>query len=136
MQPHVRKSLFCFLIAFGLLNILCFALLLGTLSFLTGHTISSWQFPLALVIALFVNFRAARAFDPSDRLPFFFRSGAVIAAVIFFSILLALFFYDVSFDGQSYHMESVYQLGTGWNPVVKQLPDSINLTEAIYVNHY
>jgi hypothetical protein len=136
MQTHIKKSFYFFLIAFGLLNLLSFTLLLGTISFLFGQTISFWQFPLAFVLALLINFLAARSFEKKDLLPSFFRSSLAILAVIFFSIWLAVYFYDVSFDGQSYHMEAVYQLGTHWNPVARELPDSINLTEAIYVNHY
>jgi len=136
IQAHLRNSLYYFLIASGLVNMLCFSLLLGSATFLSGHTISSWQFPLAMVIAFFINYRAAGSLEKKEGLALFFRSSLVMIGVIIISLLLALFFYDVSFDGQSYHMESVYQLGTKWNPVVTQLPDSINLTEAIYVNHY
>ncbi|MBK8142070.1 MAG: hypothetical protein IPK57_14595, partial [Chitinophagaceae bacterium] len=50
------------------------------------------------------------------------------------AILIAGFFYDTSADGLVYHQETIYQLKTGWNPVNKILPDSVN--QAIWINHY
>jgi hypothetical protein len=136
LQANTRNSHLCFLTAFGLVNMLCFTLLLGSATFLSGHTLSSWQFPLGLAIALFLNYRAALSWEGGNGRRLFYRSCLAMIAISGLSLAVALFFYDVSFDGQSYHMESVYQLGTSWNPVKTELPDSINLTEAIYVNHY
>jgi hypothetical protein len=136
MQENNRKSDNYFLIAFALINLFAFCLLLGSITFLTGHTLSAWQFPLALALALFANFRIIKSLYKDQALAFFGRNSIIVLVIIGISIFIAGLFYDVSFDGQSYHMESVYQLGKNWNPIVTQLPDSVNLTEIDYVNHY
>ena len=135
-QEHIRKSDNYFLIAFGLINLFSFCLLLGSITFLTGHTLSAWQFPLALVLALFANYRLIRSLYKDEALSFFGKNSIVVLVIVGISMFIAGLFYDVSFDGQSYHMESVYQLGKNWNPIVTELPDSVNLTEIDYVNHY
>jgi hypothetical protein len=43
-------------------------------------------------------------------------------------------FYDISADGQMYHMESSIQMKSGWNPFKKELPPDFN--QAIWLNHY
>ena len=135
-QEHIRKSDSYFLIAFGLINLFTFCLLLGSVTFLTGHTLSAWIFPLALASALFANYRLIRLLYKDEALSFFARNSIVILVIVGISMLIAGLFYDVSFDGQSYHMESVYQLGTNWNPVTTELPPSVNLSEIDYINHY
>jgi len=135
-QEHIRKSDACFFIAFGLINLFSFCLLLGSVTFLSGHTLSVWQFPLALVLALLVNYRLIKFLYKDEALPFFGTNSIIVLAIIGISIFVAGLFYDVSFDGQSYHMESVYQLGKKWNPIVTKLPASVNLSEIDYINHY
>lgn len=135
MESHLRKSNYYFLNSLGLINILSIVLLLGSFGFFAGSVVSSWQFPLAILLSLLINFQISRKSLPLDQ-KLFLRSCLVILVVVIISILVAEFFYDVSFDGQSYHIESVYQLGTKWNPIRTQLPDTINQSQAIYVNHY
>ncbi len=43
-------------------------------------------------------------------------------------------FYDISADGQMYHMETAIQMKAGWNPFKKELP--LELNQAIWLNHY
>lgn len=62
------------------------------------------------------------------------RSLISIAVVIIGSLLIACYFYDVSYDGQAYHQEAIYQLKNGWNPYFTMLPDSVN--QVLYINHY
>ncbi|MBS1598703.1 MAG: hypothetical protein JST75_10810 [Bacteroidetes bacterium] len=133
---NIRKSESYFLIAFALINLFAFCLILGSITFLTGHTLSAWQFPVALILALFVNFRLIKILYKDQAASFFGRNGIIVVAIVLVSVFLAGLFYDVSFDGQSYHMESVYQLGKTWNPITTELPDSVNRTEIDYVNHY
>lgn len=135
-QENIRKSENYFLIAFALINLFAFCLLFGSLTFLTGHILSSWQFPVSILIALLINYRIIKSRDKIHANAVFARSTLAILLIIIGSVFLASLFYDVSFDGQSYHMESVYQLGKSWNPVTTELPDSVNLTEIDYVNHY
>ncbi|PWT72690.1 MAG: hypothetical protein C5B59_15135 [Bacteroidetes bacterium] len=135
MDNHIRQSNFYFLSGLALINTLSITLLLGSFGFFTGSDVSSWQFPTAFLSSLLINLQISRRSIFLDRKPFLI-SCLVILIVVIISVLVAEFFYDVSFDGQSYHIESVYQLGTKWNPLKTQLPDAINQSQAIYVNHY
>src|SRR4029077_6454858 len=50
------------------------------------------------------------------------------------SIFISGIFYDISADGQMYHMESAIQMKAGWNPFREELPAAFN--QAIWLNHY
>lgn len=110
-----------FLLAFGLINLIGFTLLLCAFGLLVGLTISQWQFPIAFVLALIVNYYAA-GFFRGEKVKSFIKSSAAILALVIGSILFAGYFYDVSFDGQWYHEQTVYELGKGYNPVYQELP--------------
>jgi hypothetical protein len=110
-----------FLIAFGLLNILAFTLLLCAISFLAGLTISKWQFPLACLLALIANYRAAGFLTGGKGRQFFLKSVASVLILVLGLVLFAGLFYDISFDGQWYHQETVYMLKQGSNPAYQKL---------------
>ncbi|HTS45038.1 MAG TPA: hypothetical protein VMH01_11625 [Puia sp.] len=130
---YYRKSYYLFLIAFGLISIIAFTLMLMAISFLVGGTLTPWHFPLAVLSALLINFFACRFFFQGKSKPVFIKTTVSFLAITFISILVARFFYDVSGDGQLYHLEAVYQLGTKWNPIRTQLP---SFSQSIWVNHY
>lgn len=44
-------------------------------------------------------------------------------------------FYDISYDGQTYHQEAVKQLGAGWNPVHEYISRDVSIP-SILLNHY
>lgn len=111
-----------FLIALGLLNALAFTLLLCGLSLLAGLTISKWQFPLACFLALIVNYFAAKFCMGEKANSSFLKNSVVIVGWIIGLILCCGYFYDVSYDGQWYHQETVLQLKNGYNPVYQNLP--------------
>lgn len=111
-----------FLIGFGLLNVLAFTLLFCGLSFLFDATVSKWQFPLACISALIVNYYASAAFIGDKAKACFYKTSAVILVSLLGMITISGFFYDVSFDGQWYHQETVYHLKQGYNPVYQILP--------------
>ncbi len=48
-------------------------------------------------------------------------SSSGIFGIVILAIFFAGMFYDISFDGQWYHQESVLQLSTNWNPVKANL---------------
>ncbi len=123
-----------FLIGSGLLNAIAFTFIVLSLTFISGYPLAPWHFPLGLLLSLFVNYFAARHFDASGYKPLFLRTTMVILFIILFSILIAGLFYDISFDGQMYHLESSLQMKAGWNPFKKELPPGLN--QAIWLNHY
>ncbi len=93
-----------------------------------------WHFPLAFILALFLNYIASRRFFPGESFTVFLRTALIILIIILISIFIAGLFYDISSDGQMYHMESAIQMKAGWNPFKKELPP--NLNQAIWLNHY
>jgi len=56
-----------FLLAFGLINILAFTLLFCTAGLLADAPVSIWQFPLAIICALLVNYYAVKFFNPGKQ---------------------------------------------------------------------
>lgn len=111
-----------FLLAFGLINILAFTLLFCTAGLLADAPVSIWQFPLAIICALLVNYYAVKFFNPGKSKLNFLKNSAAILTLVIGSIIVAGYFYDVSFDGQWYHQETVYKLKQGYNPAYQSLP--------------
>jgi hypothetical protein len=130
----LRKSNNWFLTGSALVNTVVFSFILLSLTFILGHGLGAWQFPLALVLSLLLNYFAARHFFPGEFMPPFIRSSLIILVIISLSIFISGLFYDISDDGQMYHLESAIQMKGGWNPFKKELPPEFN--QAIWLNHY
>ncbi len=123
-----------FLIGSGLVNAIAFSFIGLSLTFISGHSLGAGHFPLAVLFSLLVNYFAARFFLPDETRQLFFKSTIVILLIIIISILFSNLFYDITFDGQMYHLESSIQMKTGWNPFKKELPADLN--QSIWLNHY
>ena len=129
-QNHISNKYF--LLAFGLINILAITLLLCGLSFLLGFGVAKWQFPLACVLSLVVNYFASRFFYSKDSGRSFFKSAIIIILSVIALTVIADSIYDVSYDGQWYHQETVYRLKNGYNPARQTLAipaDELNNTD-------
>jgi hypothetical protein len=138
-QPHMEslprsKSNWWFLIGFGLVNTVVFSFVLLSLTFITGNGLAFWHFPLAFILSLLLNYFAARYFFPGQYVRVFLRTAILVLLIIVISIFISAVFYDISADGQMYHMESAIQMKAGWNPFKKELPQELN--QAIWLNHY
>ncbi len=132
-QLSGKEGLF-FLIGFGLVNAVVFTFIGMSLTFLAGFSLASWHFPLAVLFALGVNYYAAHfLFGPHFRTTLIVSTG-VIVTVIIVSILFSLLFYDISFDGQMYHIDAAFYLKNGWNPFKREL--SPDISQALWLNHY
>ena len=128
------KSNWWFLTGAALVNTIVFSFILLSLTFIMGHGLGAWHFPFAIILSLLLNYFAARYFMPGEYIRAFTRSSLTILLVILLSIFISTLFYDISFDGQMYHLESALQMKAGWNPFKKELPPNIN--QAIWLNHY
>lgn len=132
-QLSGKEGLF-FLIGFGLVNVVVLTFIGMSLTFIFGFSLASWHFPLAVLFALGVNYYAAHfLFGPHCR-NMLIGSTGIIVVVIIVSILFSLLFYDISFDGQMYHIDAAFYLKNGWNPFKKELSPDIN--QALWLNHY
>jgi hypothetical protein len=132
-QLSGKEALF-FLVGFGLVNAVVFSFIGMSLTFIAGFSLASWHFPLAVLFALGVNYYAAHyLFGPHCRKTLTVSTG-IIVTVIVVSILFSLLFYDISFDGQMYHIDAAFYLKNGWNPFKNELSPDIN--QALWLNHY
>jgi len=121
-----------FLTGLFFINLIAGILLLSSITFFCKGTIAAWQFPAAFVLALVVNYFAASKLQAANGA--FLKSFIIIVVVTAIALISASYFYDVSYDGQAYHQEAIYQLKNGWNPYYTMLPDSVN--QVLYINHY
>jgi len=62
--------------------------------------------------------------------------GAILALLVVASARISLTFYDVSFDGQAYQQEGVYQLAHGWNPLFTPYIGPISVEQDAKLIHY
>ena len=62
--------------------------------------------------------------------------AALLAVLVAVSAWISLAFYDVSFDGQAYHQEGVYQLAHGWNPLVTRYISPISIDQNVKLIHF
>ena len=129
-----RKSDLFFLTGSGLINTVVFSFILLSLTFITGHTLAGWHFPMAVFLSLLFNYFAAKHFLPEEYTGAFLRSTLVILIIIILSILIAVLFYDITTDGQMYHLETALLMKAGWNPFKNEIP--LNYNQALWLNHY
>ncbi len=106
--------------------------IIPSLGFFVNRGVSSWDFPASFVLAGTIYYAAFK--DKLRDIAVFIKAIVLAVTIIILSIVVATFFYDVSYDGQTYHMEAIYQLKNGWNPFYTLLPKQNHLT--IYINHY
>jgi len=76
----------------------------------------------------------------------YFRDNDPKHGIIFFLLLLIFFinlysciaisgsFFDLSWDGQTYHQGTIIQLANGWNPVYSEVTGESS--DSIWINHY
>lgn len=122
MEKNIRISHQYFLLGFGLVSLVVFTLLLCALSFVRGYPLSVWQFPLAILITLVSQYFACEYLYGKKSKSIFFKTGGILLAICLISLILANAIYDLSFDGQWYHQETVGQIKNGFNPYYKTLP--------------
>ncbi len=126
MERKTRISKQYFLVGLGLISLIAYTLIICAASLIRGYSISFWQFPLACVLMLVTHFFASEYLLGKKMRRFFFRTSGILLAISIASILLASVIYDVSFDGQWYHQETIDKLKTGFNPYLKLLPVPIS----------
>jgi hypothetical protein len=125
VQPLDENPTGSYLFVFGTTIIFFFFinLLISMLIFIVGGQIGVINFYLSVVFTLAFCYFLSRIF---------FRKSAIKTALLIITILGIVFyglinlsgsFYDISYDGQSYHQEGIIRLKEGWNPVYKQFTE-------------
>lgn len=122
MQKNQRFANGCFLLAIGLISLFAYTLLFSAIGFVRGYVMSTWQFPAGLVMMLITQYFAAHELFEIKPKQVFLKISGILIALILACLVFASSIYDVSFDGQWYHQETVIRIKTGWNPYFKELP--------------
>ena len=132
MNTNIKSINVLFLTGYWLLCCIALVLIIASLSFFAGIGIGPWQLPLSFILTgsifFFLNRKILK--DNSVFLKSLIYSLLIFACCIFISLV----FYDISYDGQTYHMEGIYRLKNGWNPFFSNIPDDVDLS--IFINHY
>jgi len=110
-------------------------LITAALSFAIRIPITPYHLSIAAAAAAVFAWFAARALFPGRTL-LFFAAGLAASAVLFLLFLaVGGYFYDLTYDGQAYHQETIYMLKQGWNPFYDE-PLALPTGHSIWSNHY
>jgi hypothetical protein len=124
-KSDTRVQNFAYVVGVGILSHFFVTVLLVHLTFLVGGSADSWQFPVGFLISTGLVMHSARAKQISP----LWATLAFGASIIGCS-LGALFWQDISYDGQWYRSESILALRAGWNPVF--YPGAVSKYAAMY----
>ena len=93
------------------------ALVLALLQYLFGFVISSANLSICILSSiLFGHLQVRSVHDRSQSVSLVISAG-LFGIPFLCALVLSLFFYDTSCDGQYYHQEAIIALATGWNPL-------------------
>lgn len=107
-----------------------------TLLFLANVPVTAVNLFVALAATLAFVWFAAKAYVP-ERYPLYFGISFIGSAALFFLFLgVSGHFYDLSYDGQTYHQEGILRLVDGWNPFYDQPLGTQGVPYAIWIDHY
>ena len=108
-------------------------LLISSLWFTAGHSLSPSSFWLTLAVTVMAAWFLCSRYFPGRKLLAFTGVLIFLAVIFLLGIYVSGKFYDLSWDGQTYHQEAIIQLANGWNPFHDQpLPE----VSGIWINHY
>jgi hypothetical protein len=106
---------------------------LATLLWFIGVPIGGWLFLVSIGLSAWIS---SREISPLSikQWGWVLLGCSIIAA----SLLIAIQFYDCSFDGQWYHQDAIMFLTDGWNPIWDPAISNnvVSGLNANYVNHY
>ncbi|MBW4524939.1 MAG: hypothetical protein KME18_07040 [Phormidium tanganyikae FI6-MK23] len=129
-QKTCRFEQICFSLGATLLTFGFAVFALDSLTLICHGSIAAWQGWVALGISGgFCVIQPGRNSTRSQIVVL-----AIALGVIGLSLLISGAFYDLSWDGQTYHQEAILQLGAGWNPFCQTLADSVE--HSVWLNHY
>ena len=126
---------FTSLLGGAILTFLFLLVAISELGWALGIPIHGFVLPTALVGSCLVTRWGARIYF---RRPL--RVTVVVAALLVVlvavSAWISLAFYDVSFDGQAYHQEGIYQLAHGWKPLFTPYITPISIDQNVKLIHF
>lgn len=108
----------------------------SSLLFLIHVEITSANLFLALAATVVIMWFTAKVYFSEKHLLYFGISLAGSLVVFFLFLAVSGAFYDLSYDGQTYHQEAILRLAQGWNPFYDQSLGEQSVPYAIWIDHY
>lgn len=117
----------------------CLTFMLSSTLLLFGLSVSPYTIGASFIITVFAGIYLTRRYFTKESL---FCSLGVFFMAIILSGIFSLLFFDLSYDGQVYHQETIIQLAGGWNPTKGKLYPVLDLSNVdsthsfLWENHY
>jgi len=128
---------FCLILGSQNLVFIVSMLIISTIFFFLKFPISFHVVIIALIVSIiwcwWVSKRYFREKDSKHGIIFFLLLS-IFYITLYSCIVISGSFFDLSYDGQTYHQETVIQLMNGWNPVYNDV--SSEVPHSIWINHY
>lgn len=119
-------------IAHQLIISIAMTMILGGLALLINDEIRGIHWICAIILAIVYSFIKLKG---EKRMQQVLVTNLLFLFITFGTFYINHYFYDVSWDGQTYHQEAIIKLQEGWNPIYDQHLDE-EIVENIWVNHY
>jgi hypothetical protein len=131
----MNSKAMAFLSAYLIALFVCLSFLLSSVFFRFGISITPVTVYVSCFLSILAGLYVGRRYFTYKA---FLCSLTIFCAAILLSFILSLFFIDVSWDGQTYHQETVIQLAQGWNPFLKALDPHNAAEKALFLlsNHF
>ena len=128
---------FCLILGSHNLVFISSTLLISSFFFLFKLPISPFVVVFALIISMiWCWWISKKYFGDNDQ-----KHGIIVLLLLsifyvslFSCIAISGSFFDISWDGQTYHQGTIIRLANGWNPVYSDVPGEI--PDSIWINHY
>lgn len=129
-------SKYFFIFASSIIFFLCGILLLAAFIFFLKGSLSVYVLYIAFLATISFVLLSCRIYFNSTFVP----KAALLVILLTASLLVAGYasrqFFDISYDGQTYHQEALFHLARGWNPFYTELSQDQANNLHIWVNHY
>ncbi|MGJ7922721.1 hypothetical protein [Neobacillus sp. LXY-4] len=129
MYNHIKELML--LVGYSIIVFMASIEIFSCIIFFTGLSLTKGTF-LAAFVATIIFLRLVLMYK-KEPIQYYYWNFGIIIGVFLIGGIFVLQFYDVSFDGQSYHQEAIYQLSNKWNPF---LGGPVQGVSEIWINHF
>jgi hypothetical protein len=107
----------------------------ASLLFAFGVPITAYHFYLSAFFTFLLVWFAVKRHYPLNLWPNYLLTLLVPVILFLLFLWISSIFYDITYDGQAYHQETILLLKEGWNPFYDK-PLELLTGHAIWINHY
>jgi hypothetical protein len=111
------------------------SMIVPSVLFMLGISVSKLHIWLVVALAVGMAWMAVKMLQVEQPRRLWGEALAVSMVLIVGSFWISGSFYDLSYDGQAYHQESVIYLANGWNPVYDEALN-VPTGHSLWINHY